>query len=396
MRILTRYVLAELIKVFLIALTGLTMIFIVVIVIREASQQNLPLAEVLRLIPYALPESLRMTVPVTLLLACTSVYARMSGANEVVAAKALGISPMVLLWPAFGLALFLSLVTVWLNDLAVSWGRDGMQRVVVEAVDDIIYSMLRTQRRYSSSFFAINVKRVDGRRLIMPTISWQGHGNDPAVTIRAEEAVLQMDKAEGVLKIFLRNGSVDMAGKVGGEFSGIEEREIPITDASRASSSGPRSPSCTPLRQIAAEVVKQRATIQRCEQEMAAQAAYQMLCGDFDRLTSAEWEGRRGVCDNERTTLYRLLTEPHRRWSAGFSCLCFAWIGAPMAVWLRNRDFLTSFFLCFLPILVVYYPLLMYGIDGAKSGTLPPYSVWGCNALLLVAGAWLLKRVVRY
>ena len=67
-----------------------------------------------------------------------------------------------------------------------------------------------------------------------------------------------------------------------------------------------------------------------------------------------------------------------------------------MAIWLRNRDFLTSFFLCFLPILVVYYPLMIYGVDGAKGGTIPPYAVWAGNVILLVWGAYLLRKVLRY
>jgi len=67
-----------------------------------------------------------------------------------------------------------------------------------------------------------------------------------------------------------------------------------------------------------------------------------------------------------------------------------------MAMWLRNKDFLTSFFLCFAPILVIYFPLFFYGIDGSKSGTLPPISVWVGNVVLLAAGAWLLRRVLRY
>jgi len=67
-----------------------------------------------------------------------------------------------------------------------------------------------------------------------------------------------------------------------------------------------------------------------------------------------------------------------------------------MAIRLRNRDFLTSFFLCFSPILVVYYPLLIYGLDGAKNGTIPPIAVWAGNGLLLIWGAWLLRRVMRY
>ena len=177
MRMLTRYVLVELAKVFLIALTGLTLLFLVLVLVKEAADHSLPLTHVLRLIPYALPESLTMTIPVTLLLACTTVYSRMSGANEVVAAKALGISPMALLQPAFCLALLLSLATVWLDDLAVSWGRNGMQGVVVEGAVDIIYSLLRAKHSYTSPIFSINVRGVQGQRLLRPTVVMQGRGN---------------------------------------------------------------------------------------------------------------------------------------------------------------------------------------------------------------------------
>jgi lipopolysaccharide export system permease protein len=121
-----------------------------------------------------------------------------------------------------------------------------------------------------------------------------------------------------------------------------------------------------------------------------------MLTGDFVALTGRPWDRRMADAGDMRTRLCRLQTEPYRRWSAGFSCLFFVWIGAPMAMWLRNKDFLTSFFLCFSPILVIYYPLMAYGIDGAKNGTIPPISVWAGNVVLLAAGAWLLRKVLRY
>ncbi|MGO8690602.1 MAG: LptF/LptG family permease [Thermoguttaceae bacterium] len=396
MRILTRYVLSELLKVFLISLTGLTTLFVVVVVIREAQQEDLPLAQVLQLIPYALPEALRMTVPVTLLLACTSVFARMSGANEVVAAKALGISPMVLVWPALALAASLSLVTVWLNDLAVSWGRNGMQQIVVGSIDEIIYSVLRSQHRYNTPYFAINVKGVEGRRLLRPIVSVQSRGTSGARTLTAEWAELQADAVENTLRITLHKGTID-AGKLTGElFDDPYRMEIPLTDASRANNLASRPPSWLPMRLIPGEVAKQQAAIERCDQQMAAQAAYQMLCGDFDRLTGPAWDSSLDQRRGEQSLLYRLLTEPPRRWSAGFSCLCFAWVGVPIAIRFRNRDFLTSFFLCFLPILIVYYPLLMLCIHLAKEGLLPPCSVWVCNILLAAWGIWVLRRVVRY
>jgi lipopolysaccharide export system permease protein len=118
--------------------------------------------------------------------------------------------------------------------------------------------------------------------------------------------------------------------------------------------------------------------------------------GDFEALLGPEWQTRQKVLKNKTSRLHRLRTEPFRRWSAGFSCLCFVLVGAPMAIRLRNRDFLTSFFLCFSPILVVYYPALVYTVDAAKGGTFPPLMVWAGNAILFVWGMYLLRKVRRY
>ena len=52
--------------------------------------------------------------------------------------------------------------------------------------------------------------------------------------------------------------------------------------------------------------------------------------------------------------------------------------------------------MCFLPILIVYYPLLMFGIDRTKSGIFPPYFVWLGNIILAAIGIWQLRKVVRY
>ena len=89
-------------------------------------------------------------------------------------------------------------------------------------------------------------------------------------------------------------------------------------------------------------------------------------------------------------------TEPWRRWANGFSCLVFAMVGVPIAILRRYSDAWASFFVCYMPILVVYYPLMMYGVDRAKVGALPPFTVWLANAVLAIWGVWLLRRVYRY
>lgn len=125
MRILTRYIVIELLKVFLLSLVSMTVFVFLVLVGREAVENGLGLVPILRLVPYMLPQAMQFAVPGTMLLATTSVYGRIASSNEIVAVKSLGISPMVMIWPTLILATVVSFSAVVLNDVAVSWGRGG-------------------------------------------------------------------------------------------------------------------------------------------------------------------------------------------------------------------------------------------------------------------------------
>jgi len=172
MKIISRYVLIELLQVFLVSLSALTLFMLVVGLVKEAQQQGLGLLQIARLVPFVLPEAMRFAVPGTMLFAVASVFGRMSATNEITALKAAGITPMAAIWPAIALAVVVSFISVWLNDVAVSWGRDGVRRVIVNSVEEIIYGRLRQQRSYSTPQVSINVKGVEGRRLIRPTLSF--------------------------------------------------------------------------------------------------------------------------------------------------------------------------------------------------------------------------------
>ena len=100
--------------------------------------------------PYLLPTALLFGVPAALLFAVTTAFGRMSAGGEIIALKALGIRPGVVLMPIGVLAVLLSLVTFWLNDIAFSWGEIGTQQVVVDAFEEIAYSMLRKQHSFRS------------------------------------------------------------------------------------------------------------------------------------------------------------------------------------------------------------------------------------------------------
>jgi lipopolysaccharide export system permease protein len=393
MRLLSRYISWELLKVFLLTLMGMTLVLLLAGIAQEAVRQGLGLLPILRLVPYFLPNALVFAVPGTILFAVCSVYGRMSADNEIVAAKSVGISPMAFLTPGLILAFFISLVAVWLNDVAASWGQQGVDRVVLQSVEQIAYGLLRTHRAYSTSRFSINVVNVEGRKLIHPTLTFHASENSPPFTLNAEEAELRLNADKSALSILLTNSEFDWGDDWAGDIPGVAVQEIPLTAASRKG--GPSNLANSTMQEIPQRIDDQLKEMQQMQQQYAAEAAYEMLTGDFGAITGPKWSGYHLQLRNAQIQLYRLELIPWRRWANGFSCLFFVMVGAPLAIRLRNADIWTSFGLCFLPILLLYYPLLMYSLDRAKCGVLPPYSIWLGNLVLLGGGCWLIYRVLR-
>jgi lipopolysaccharide export system permease protein len=362
---------------------------------REAYSQGLGLKQVALLMPYVLPEALRFAVPGTILFAACSVYGRLAAGNEVVAIKSLGISPMVLFWPLAALAVVLSVGTVWLNDVAVSWGRSGMRRVVIESVEEVAYAKLAQQKSFATKNFAIHVKSVVDRKLIRPTFTFQPRSaDDEGFTVTAAAAELRADTERDTLTVVFEDAEWE-SKSLNLRMPNLFEHELPLSEATRKGSDG-GSPSNLPMEEIPLDIEAQEHNIARWNQEMAAEAGFQMLTGDFLALNQNAWQPLVKRVSEAQNRIARLHMEPHRRWANGFSCLCFVMVGAPLAIILRNSDFLTSFFICFLPILILYYPLLIFSVDRTKSGGIPAFSVWLGNAIMVACGCWLMRRVLRY
>ena len=394
MRLVSRYIGWELIKAFVLALFGLTLFLLIILLTQRAIQEGLGPVPVLRLIPYLLPDVLRMAIPLTMLMATCLVYGRMSGTNELVALKANGTSPMVAIWPVIFLAFIVSLVSVWLNDVAVTWGRRGVDRVVLQSFEDIAYGMLRTQRSFSTSSLSIHVKDVQGDTLVRPTISIHTKENSSPITLVAQKAHLNLNTETNQLKIVLQDTQFDVGSNFYGEWPDKFEYEIPLT-----SLAGPRHatnrPSDTALREIESRITSQQSTILDLKQNLAAQAGFQLLTGDLMEMTGKAWQTNNEELRVAHFNLNRYEAEPYRRWANGFCCLAFVLIGATYSIRRRVADFWNCFATVFFPVVVAYYPFFQFGVNQAKAGNLPPYSVWMGNIFFFALGLWLVQRLIR-
>ncbi len=396
---ISRYVLAQLLLTFAITLAGMTFVLLFGIIVKEISRFGLGVKAITQLLPFATPIALRLAVPASILMATCSVFGRMSADNEVVAAKSLGISPRDLLFPAFALAIVISMSMIWVNDLALTWGFAGMRAVVFESVEEVVFRKLRIERSFHNKHFSINVKDVQGRKLIEPRFEMRG--KDQPLVVDAREAELQTDLEAEELHVLVTDYTADLGGTNVAD-SGTNSYSVALSQATIKDRSEP-SVSQLGWATISKESVAQKATIQSLEQQLAARAAFQMVLGDFDQLNGTvghadaqTWDRLNRKRQAAETRMNRLHLEPWRRTAEGFSCLFIVLVGAPLAVQMRTTNFFTTFAMCFFPILCLYYPVLMWAVDRVKDGEIPAYSVWGGNVVLLVASWWLTRKVVRY
>ena len=76
MRRITRYIILEMLKVFLTTLLVMTSIMLLIGLAQRALREGMGPIPVLRLIPFVLPDALRFAIPGTLLFATCSLYGR--------------------------------------------------------------------------------------------------------------------------------------------------------------------------------------------------------------------------------------------------------------------------------------------------------------------------------
>ena len=77
-------------------------------------------------------------------------------------------------------------------------------------------------------------------------------------------------------------------------------------------------------------------------------------------------------------------------------CFCFILVGCPVGIWFSRSDYLSAFIVCFLPIVLIYYPLMLCGTGLAKEGHMDPASWSGApNLLMGLIGGLLFWRLLR-
>jgi lipopolysaccharide export system permease protein len=391
------YVTWEVTKLFTVTLVGFNTLIMLVFLGQQLISNGLGPSTIFKLLPYLLPISLQFALPATLLFALCSVYGRISADNEVVSVAAAGVPPMRIMSLPLATAFLLSLIAVWLNDIAEAWGHKGLSRVALTSAEQVAYGFLASQGSYTSSEnFSIHVHGIgaDGRELIRPTINPPAANGGERVSIKAKSARLRALPERDVLAIELVDAEVRY-GDDGGYKAikpGLFQYEIKLADLVRKGNADNRQ---LTMREIPGQIRQERQSIEQHEQLVAARVAMGLTVGRYDWFSDERTGARRYAVIEGRSRITRLSLEPWRRWASGFSCFFFAWVGIPFSIWLRSADPWVSFGASFLPILLTYFPLFVVSLGLSKSGDWHPSSIWLGNIVLLLCGLYWMWRVAR-
>jgi lipopolysaccharide export system permease protein len=402
---LNRFLFGELLKVFLMTLTVLTSLFLIGLVVQQANQLGLSLGQTITAIPYLVPSTLPFTIPATTLVASCVVYARLSQDNEALAMKAAGIDLFTVLRPAALLGLLAAGATFGLSHTIIPHTQIALHHHVLKDPEEVLYNLLKREKtfRQPASPFVIFVRDVQGRRLLDVVIKRRkklAPGQDPIFAgydyiTRAREARLSVDQDRSMLILKLYGWSAVGDDRTASLFTDDNpEIEIPLPEIFLNKPVKNRLSALT-WDELPVRMADARAT--QADLERRWQDVQDMARATNNPSIAAIQEPLYMALIREHVFIrLSALAEYHLRPALAVSCFAFALIGCPVGLRASRADYLSVFMVCFLPSVLVYYPLLLAGANIAKNGRAPAeISVWAANAFGLVAAFVLSRLLIR-
>jgi len=394
MSILHRMILLELFKVFSLSLLGITGILLMAGIVAEASQQGLGPMQIIAIIPLLVPSTLPYTIPATTLFATCVVYGRLSADNEILAIRSAGVNILRVVWPGVLLGLVVSCATMGLYYRLIPYSHHLMRTIFLQDVQELMYTLLRKEKKIDQPRleYALFVQRVQGDKLINPIFKRRSKKGGFDSVLAAREAVLQVDLSHKLVLVHLRDvvpWSQD--GASGSVASQLQPVPLPEELLAR----GPRKPRDMSWR----EMLKRRAElVDEMEETMAriGNLAAQGVIEDGPEGLPRHLKNLRESLPDREGNIRSIDAEIHMRPALSFGCLFFVLVGCPVGIWLSKSDYLSAFITCFLPIVVVYYPLMLCGSNFAKEGKLhPALDCWAANGSMGIIALLLFRRLLR-
>lgn len=398
--ILQRYVIGEVLRAFSLALLTMTIIFVLFMVMAEATKMGLSPNDILNLVPYVVPSTLPYTVPVSMLFAVTVVYGRLASDNEIMAVKTAGVSAMTMLWPTVFIGGALSAALLVMTNDAIPRATRQARMVVFKNLEEMFYKYLKKDREFNNPNwpFLIKVKDVERKTMLKAVFKHRTKGgpNPYDMVVSAEKASIDFDIGRGVARVYLDGAEISGGSKSDDIFI-VNDRHFDMDLPERGNAGlEPRIQEWTTL-QLMKEQTKFRRLIALERARRAIDSAFGFASGRLEKINWASVNDAFREHGYWKRKLVEYETEKQLRVAQSFGTLLFVVLGAPVGILFAKRDFLSAFISCFVPIILLYYPLMLFGVNVGKEGILnPTVALWVGNLVMAVMAGFVMPPVIRH
>lgn len=354
MRILTRYILRELLGPFFFGLflfSGILLGNIFVSLTQLAQSYNLPFSTVLRLLLYEVPRNVAYGTPMAMLLATLIGLGKMTGHSETIAMRAGGVSYFRLALPVLVTGLLVSGITIVLNENVVPVANRKFREERAVAISNrprglirnhffIDYSAETKRLVYAESYYA-------GEERMVNVLIQEVEKNRVVRTVQSKELFWSETDYGWYFKegeIYQYEGDKVYPVRIGSGFSGLTRTPKEVVQLARTN-----------------------------PEEMS-------------------WSELRWYIENntqlKEDEIRNLKVQLHFKIAVPFACFFFALMGTPLALQPQRRTSSSGFGLSFLFVLA-YYLLMGVGSTLGRAGTIPPVlGAWMQNIICGAYGVW--------
>ena len=361
-KIIDRYILAELLKIFFISIFAMTMVLYLdkfLFMAEMIVNRGVSSMELFMMMVYISPAFLAITIPMAVLMASVVTFNQFSANNEWVAMKACNMSFMQLMKPV----LFFSLFAYFLANIVMFWALPwGNQSYKV-----LVYDIIKNR---ASVDIKPNVFNRDFKNLILLVKEHQENSllkgvfiadtskaESPQI-ITSEEGVIFSNRETLKIQLKLNNGTIHDLSNKGSDYQTLNFDRYDIN-----------------LSLPDTERLEQKALVGNRE------LSYPKIIEKIKEMK------KKGLPTSGPEV------ELSKKFSIPFTCLLFAFLGAPLGI-KSSRSGKSGSFGITLVVIMLYYIGLIMTQNLGRIGEIHSYtSVWIPNAILIVVVVYVLYKM---
>ena len=349
--IIDRYILRELIKIFLITVGALTTVLYLdkfLFIAENIVNRGVSILEVFLIMIYISPSYLALTVPISVLVASVATFNQFSASNEWVAMKSCHLSFMKTMRPVLIFSTFTYIVAVIIMVYALPWGNFAYKQKTYEIIKNradinIKPNILNYDFKDLVILAKIREKKFQFRDILIADTT---QSKSPKI-ITANQAIILPNIESLKIRLELTSGTIHELGDNLSEYQTINfetyELNLSLPDTAQL--------------------------------EKEALVGHRELSINLLQKQIKDFE-KKGL------PTYAAKVELSKKFAIPFTCLLFGLLGAPLGIH-SSRGGKSGSFATSIMVILLYYMGLIFAQNMGKSGQVEPYSsIWVPNIII--------------